>query len=53
MPRIPPFFWLTAKGDLDLTNPLVFVVIVLFLIFVIIPFTKYVVEMFSGGRWRW
>ena len=53
MPKTPLFFWLTARGDFDLTNPLVFVVIVLFLVFVIIPFTKFVVEMISGRRWRW
>ena len=53
MLELPPIFLASPRMDFDMTNPLVFVVIILMLIFVVVPFAKFVLEMFTGRRFRW
>lgn len=52
MPNIPPFFLVFLDDSFDLTNPLVFVIVVILLVFIIIPMGRYMVEAFRGRWWR-
>jgi len=48
--RTPLLF---LKDTLSITDASTFIIVVLLLIFVIIPLVKFMIEAFTGRRFRW